>query len=115
MEDNEYKKMIMHRIFSILKKNNIYDIIINKFLKEPNPLYHNYITLYDSMVRILIYYKGRCYSRPKINSYFFPFMYWLLNCQLITAGEIMSNIYNSEAFWKDDILYNWFIEHVKKD
>ena len=114
MEDNEYKEMIIHRIFSILKKNNIYDIIINKLLKEPNPLYHNYITLYDLMVQILRYYKGSCYSRHKMYSYFFPFMYMLLNHQLINAKEIMSDIYSSEAFWKDDILYNWYIKHVKK-
>ena len=115
MEDNEYKKMIMHRIFSILKKNGIYDIIINKLLKNTNPIYHNYIGLYDLMIRILRYYKGHCYSQPKMSSYFFPFMYWLLDCQFINDEEIMSDIYNGESFWKDDILYNWYIEHVEKD
>lgn len=115
MEDNEYKKMIMHRIFSILKKNNIYDIIINKLLKNTNPIYHNYIGLYDLMVYTLRYYKGRCYGRPKINSYFFPFMYLLFNYQIIDLNEIMSDIFDSKSFWEDDILYNWYIEHVEKE
>lgn len=115
MEDNEYKKMIIHRIFSILKKNNIYGIIINKLLKEPNPLYHNYIGLYDLMVCILRYYKGICDSQTEINGYFFPFMYLLFNLRMIDLYEITGDDFNSEAFWEDDILYNWYIEHVEKD
>lgn len=115
MKDNEYKKMIMHRIFSILKKINIYDITINKLLKEPNPLYHNYIRLYDLTVNILRYYKGICDSQTEIKGYFFPFMYLLFNCQFIDLTDMMSDDFNNEAFWEDDILYNWYIEHVEKD
>ena len=109
MEDNEYKKMIIHRIFSILKKNGIYDIIINKLLEVTNSLYHNYIGLYDLMVYTLRYYKGRCYGRPKINSYFFPFMYMLY------CNSIITDDFNNGSFWEDDILYNWYIEHVEKE
>jgi hypothetical protein len=115
MEDNEYKKMIIHRIFSILKKINIYDIIINKLLKEPNPLYHNYITLYDLMVCILRYYKGVYDSQTEIKGYFFPFMYLLFNRQMIDMHEMMCDDFNNGSFWEDDILYNWYIEHVEKD
>ena len=115
MEDNEYKEMIMHRIFSILKKNGVYGIIINELLQEPNSLYHNYIGLYDLMVYTLRYYKGICNRRPKINSYFFPFMYLLFNYQIIDLNEMMSDDFNNKSFWEDDILYNWYIEHVEKD
>lgn len=117
MEDNEYKKMIMHRIFNILKKNDVYDIIINKLFKEPNPPYHNYIGLYDLMVNILRYYKGICDSQPKIKSYFFPFMYLLYINDILTDGieDIMDDDFNNEVFWEDDMLYEWYIEHVEKD
>lgn len=115
MEDNEYKKMIMHRIFSILKKNNIYDIIINKLLKVKNQFYHNYIGLYDLTANILRYYKGHCESQPEINRYIFPFIYLLFNLQMIDLGEITNDNFNNGSFWEDDILYNWYIEHVEKD
>ena len=115
MEDNEYKKMIMHRIFSILKKNGIYDIIINRLLKEPNPLYHNYIGLYDLIFCILRYYKGICDSQTEIKGNFFPFMYLLFNHKLIDLNEVISDDINNKSFWEDDILYNWYIEHVEKE
>ena len=114
MEENEYKKMIIHRIFSILKKNDMYDIIINKLSKVTNPRYHNYIGLYDLMVNLLRYYKWVCDNRSEVCSYFFPFMYMLYNNYIIGTDDIDNmDVYN-KIFWEDDILYNWFIEHVKK-
>lgn len=115
MEDNEYKKMIMHRIFSILKKNDIYDIIINKLSEVTNPRYHNYIGLYDLMFKILSCYKGHCFSQPKMSSYFFPFIYLVHINEIIERGDI-DNFYDivNNSFWEDDILYKWYIEHVKK-
>lgn len=115
MENNEYKRMIIHRIFSILKKNDMYDIIIYKLSKVTNPCYHNYIGLYNLMVYTLRYYKGHCFSQPKMSSYFFPFIYLVHINEIIESGDI-DNFYDivNNSFWEDDILYNWYIEHVEK-
>ena len=34
---------------------------------------------------------------------------------MLYCNSIITDDFNNKSFWEDDILYNWYIEHVEKE